>query len=147
MFSHLIGNEAAKRHLEQMLAHQTLPSVLLFHGPEGVGKSLFARTLAERLVKKSGADLHIYIPETLHTIESMRKLIQEAAMPPFESEHKVFIIEEAEKMQAPAANALLKTLEEPLADTFIFLVASELEQLLPTIVSRCRKVPGSIAFK
>jgi DNA polymerase-3 subunit delta' len=129
-----------------MLAHESLPQVLLFHGPEGVGKGLFALAVAEKLLskqKKDHPDLHILHPEGKshqHPISAIRELIDEVGMPPFEALCKVFIIHDAEKMLPTSSNALLKTLEEPPADTYVFLISSEPDKLLPTIVSRCRKI-------
>ena len=85
-------------------------------------------------------DLHIYQPEgktRLHSIENMRKFVEEANKPPFESVRKVFIFHYAERMLPSSANTLLKTLEEPREDTLIFLLSAHPEEILPTILSRC----------
>jgi len=142
----LIGNPTAKAILNRLLEKNTLPSVLLFHGLAGVGKGLFAKAIAERLmgkVKKDHPDIHVFHPEgksNQHPIQAMRQLIDEVGMPPFEAPCKVFIIHDAEKMLPSNSNALLKTLEEPPSDTYIFLISSDPDKLLPTIVSRCRKI-------
>jgi DNA polymerase-3 subunit delta' len=65
-------------------------------------------------------------------------VIPEAARSPFEAPYKVFIIEEADRMNDAAQNALLKTLEEPLPDTVFILVSDNDEDLLDTLRSRCR---------
>lgn len=146
LFSHLIGNPVAKGLLERMVTQGSLPQVLLFNGPEGVGKGLFAQAVAEHLLgkqKKDHPDLHVLYPEgksNQHPIGAIRELIEEVGLPPFEAPCKIFIIHEAEKMLPTSSNALLKTLEEPPVDTYIFLISSDPEKLLPTIVSRCRKV-------
>jgi DNA polymerase-3 subunit delta' len=67
-------------------------------------------------------------------------IIPEAARSPFEANAKVFIIEEAERMNAAAQNALLKTLEEPHADTVFILLSDQEDEVLETIRSRCRIV-------
>jgi DNA polymerase III delta prime subunit len=88
-------------------------------------------------------DVHLYRPEGRvhhHPIESMRQLIDEVIMPPFQACAKVFIIEEADRMLPVSSNALLKTLEEPPAQTYFFLLCQSVEALLPTIVSRCQKL-------
>ncbi len=145
-FSHLLGNPAAKQLLTTLLEKQKLPSVLLFSGLKGVGKSLFARALAFRLLnttKSQPADFHHYAPQgksELHTMDAVQQMLQEVALPPFEAPCKVFILEEAEKMLPASSNALLKTLEEPPADTYFLLVTDQPEQLLPTLVSRSRCV-------
>lgn len=146
LFSHLIGNPTAKGILERLIENKTIPSVLLFHGLSGVGKGLFARAIAEKLMgrtKKDHPDIHIFYPEgksNQHPINAMRQLIEEVGMPPFEAPCKVFIIHDAEKMLPSSSNALLKTLEEPPADTYIFLISSDPNKLIPTIVSRCQKI-------
>ena len=74
-------------------------------------------------------------------IESVRtQVIARLGMSPHEGEVRVFIVEEATALAAPAANALLKTLEEPPARTMFVLCTTTPEQLLPTIRSRCQRV-------
>ena len=72
-----------------------------------------------------------------------RELIKEAQYLPFEGKERFFIIDEAEKLNPPAANALLKTLEEPPVDCHFLLISPQPHQLLPTIRSRCQ----SFAFQ
>ena len=71
-------------------------------------------------------------------IGSIRALEREANYNPFEAKARFFIVDAAEKMADPAANALLKTLEEPPPTTHIFLITSRPDSLLPTIRSRCQ---------
>lgn len=74
-------------------------------------------------------------------IESVRnQVIARLGMPPHEADVRVFIVEEATSLAPPAANALLKTLEEPPARTLFVMCTSAPEQLLPTIRSRCQRV-------
>jgi DNA polymerase-3 subunit delta' len=74
-------------------------------------------------------------------IESVRnQVIARVGFPPHEGEMRVFIVEEATAMAPPAANALLKTLEEPPSRTMFVLCTTAPEQLLPTIRSRCQRV-------
>lgn len=68
--------------------------------------------------------------------EESRQLIRLISLKPFEAEHKLILIWLPELMQAPAANALLKMLEEPPGQTVFLLVAHDAEKLLPTILSR-----------
>ncbi len=136
-----------------MANQKSVPNTLLFYGPDGVGKSLFAAALAELLMGKVHAhklatqnhpDLHIYLPEgksAIHTMENMRKLIDEVSLPPYEAPIKVFIIHDAHQMLPYSSNALLKTFEEPSFHSYFILLTSALESMLSTIVSRCRKVP------
>lgn len=71
-------------------------------------------------------------------IKAIRDLEREANFRPFEAKARFFIVDHAEKMADPAANALLKTLEEPSSTTHIFLITSRPDSLLPTIRSRCQ---------
>lgn len=149
----LIGNDFARATIERMIEQGSVPNTMLFYGPDGVGKSLFALALAERLMGKGHAakigtsnhpDIHIYRPEgksAIHTMENMRALIQEVSLPPFEAPVKFFILHDAHQMQPYSSNALLKTLEEPPQDTYIILLTSSIDAMLPTILSRCRKIP------
>lgn len=74
-------------------------------------------------------------------IESVRnQVLARIGVPPHEADVRVFIVEEATAMAPPAANALLKTLEEPPARTLFVLLTTAPEQLLPTIRSRCQRV-------
>ena len=74
-------------------------------------------------------------------IERVREqVIGRLGLPPHEADVRVFIVEEATAMAPPAANALLKTLEEPPARTMFVLCTTAPEQLLPTIRSRCQRV-------
>lgn len=153
LFSHILGNEAAKQTLIGLLEQKKLPHALLFAGPDGVGKGLFALEMAKALLGEkaharcaSGThpDLHILRPEgkaELHTIEAVRALIEEAAYPPFEAPCKVFILYEADRMLPTSSNALLKTLEEPQPNTYFLLLTSHEGAILPTIASRTRKIP------
>lgn len=85
-------------------------------------------------------DVHQIVPEgPLIPVDVIREaVIPEAARSPFEGRVKVFLIDEAEKMNAAAQNALLKTLEEPTGDTVFVLTAEQEDDLLDTIRSRCR---------
>jgi DNA polymerase-3 subunit delta' len=75
------------------------------------------------------------------TIEQVRQLEHAAGLRPYESQRKVFVVAGVEAMSDPAANALLKTLEEPPEDTVLVLTSNDVSQVLLTIVSRCREVP------
>jgi DNA polymerase-3 subunit delta' len=72
------------------------------------------------------------------TVNQMRELEQESNYRPYEAAARFFLIDEAEKMNDAAANALLKTLEEPSPTSHIFLISARPAALLPTIRSRCQ---------
>jgi len=73
-------------------------------------------------------------------IGAIRALETEAYFRPYEAQARIFIVDDAEKMNDPASNALLKTLEEPPATTHLILIASREDTLLPTIRSRCQTI-------
>lgn len=126
----------------------------LFVGPLGAGKAAVARRFAARILcgdDDDGArrvlrgfhpDLVLVEPEgrSAITVEQARNTVALANLAPVEGDRKVFVFEEGGAMNDEAANALLKTLEEPTAST-VFIVIAESEDDLPTTVaSRCRTV-------
>jgi DNA polymerase-3 subunit delta' len=90
----------------------------------------------------SHPDLHIIEPEGVsgYVIEQIRDVIHDVQLKPIEASHKVYVIEDADRLQGPPANAFLKTLEEPPADVVIILLAGDFDDVLPTIASRCQVV-------
>jgi len=157
-FEDLIGNDDVKQKLEKAYLNGTISNTLLFSGPNGIGKSLFALALTCKLMhpekdidpialkkieENNHPDLHIFEPEgktSHHSIASIRSLIEQVFMAPFEAEAKVFIINDADRMLASSSNALLKTLEEPTLDSYLILLTSKAEDVLPTILSRCFRI-------
>lgn len=154
-FEGIVGNAHIKNYLTRMVERNAIANSLLFSGPDGIGKSLFAISFAKLLLCKddpSGRqqskiesvthpDVHVYKPEGkigMHSIESLRQLSHEVYMAPYEGKWKIFIIHEAERMLIYSANALLKTFEEPAPHSIIILLSSAHETLLPTILSRCQ---------
>src|SRR5713101_2537603 len=84
---------------------------------------------------------HILIPRAnTIKINSVREIRRESSMAMFEEGRRVFVILDAEQLGDEAANALLKTLEEPHEDTMLILVTPKPDSLLPTIVSRCHHI-------
>ncbi len=141
-----------------------MPHALLFSGPRGVGKFSSALLLAAAVLcparKPDGCpscakvargvhpDLHLVEAEgNVIRIEQVRGLERELAMKPAETGHRVAIVDDAHLMNQEAANTFLKTLEEPNFGTCIVLVVESKEDLLPTVVSRCREVRFSALGK
>lgn len=156
LFADIVGQRMAvsilKRALQQGASH-----AYLFSGPPGVGKSeaavAFAAGLAcaddgcgecgtcRRVVEGVHPDVEIVAPEgNLILLEQITDIGLHAAYRPYEARAKVYIILEAESFNAPAANAFLKTLEEPPGHVHFLLVTDRPERLVPTIVSRCQPV-------
>lgn len=93
----------------------------------------------KKVIFTDHADIGVVLPYGKNIlVEAIRDLEAQANFRPFEARARVFLIDEADKMNDAAANALLKTLEEPPATTHIFLVAARPSALLPTIRSRCQ---------
>lgn len=109
-------------------------------------KELLGPSHAAKIDSGNHPDIHYCIPEgksEQHSMASIQKLIQEMGFPPFESPYKVFVIEEAEKMLPSSSNALLKSLEEPNADTYFLLLSNHPDLLLPTVLSRLQPLSYS----
>lgn len=149
-FSHLIGHPYIKDYLSTLLTRSVFPQVMLFYGLKGVGKSSFAKACAKQLLNNQAKvdsgnhpDLHLFVPQgksALHSIETIREIIDKAYLPPYEANTSVFIVEEVERMLPASANALLKLLEEPPPHCYFFMIAEDIDKMLPTILSRCQKV-------
>ena len=136
------------------------PHAWLLLGPSGSGKLATATAIAAalncrespgigcgecrtctRIQRHRHPDVHHVVAEgTFILVDTVRAVISEATRSPFEGRTKVFIFDEAERMNPAAQNALLKTLEEPETDTVFILLSAREEELLDTIRSRCRVV-------
>lgn len=146
-----------------MIQKGRLHHAYLFSGIDGIGKRLVALNMAKALNclgaqadacdrcrscllmgKGSHPDLlKIGGGEGAIGIDEIRGLQQSIAFKPYEARWRVVIIEGAERLTKEAANALLKTIEEPPPQTIIILLASAAEGLPPTVVSRCQKIKFS----
>lgn len=146
-----------KKKLIDILNAPHTSHAFLFYGGRESNSSFLAKAFAKDLLLKNDANqgaklklekeshpdlkiLSLVEKANFHTVASIRKCIEEVESAPFEAKLKVIVIEEADKMQEPAANALLKTLEEPPSKAVFILLAKSLSGLLPTIVSRCMKI-------
>jgi DNA polymerase III delta prime subunit len=154
-FEGVIGNETALRLLGRALGTGEVSQAYLFHGPPGVGKRMVALRFGAALV--AGGDvaaedralkgLHPDLAEVLPqgaftTIGQIREVVRLAASRPFEGARSVFILQ-ADTLNVQAANALLKTLEEPEGETVFVLLATSREGVLPTILSRAQALRRS----
>ena len=152
LFDGIIGHRSVIELLQRDLA--TPAHAYLFVGPIGVGKAAVARRFAagvlcggdsncqSRVLRGLHPDIVLVEPDGMSaiTVEQARNTVAIANLAPVEGERKLFVLEEGGAMNDEAANALLKTLEEPTAST-VFVVVAESEDDLPeTVASRCRTV-------
>ena len=151
-FADVIGHRSVLDMLERDLAAPA--HAYLFVGPANVGKASVARRFAalllcgedegcrRRALTGNHPDLELVEPDgrTVLSVDRARATVARAVLSPVEAGRKVFLFEEAGMMNDEAANALLKTLEEP-SPTTVFLLVAESEDALPaTVASRSRTV-------
>ncbi len=166
-FSSLVGQPIASYLLGSAIETHRVAPAYLFAGVDGIGKTLAAKIFSAQLLGTGSISNHpdlIWVePTYLHQgelvneseladagigrkqpaqirIEQIRELTQFLSCSPLIAPSKVAIIKDADRMAVAAANALLKTLEEPINGTII-LISSQPQKLLPTIASRCMVIP------
>lgn len=163
-FPHLYGQPKFKKEIQSLIEEDKLPNMMIFYGEEGLGKTTAAFDLAgyatvqeedlwnqaeewnsedfsSDLILTAGKGLIYYLrPIGMELkIEQFRQFTE--AMASFDENPHFCIIDEAQTMAAAAANALLKTFEEPKGNIHFILITHDLEALLPTIISRGERFP------
>lgn len=123
--------------LEGAIKKGEIPHAMLFSGTRGTGKTTLARIFAAEIGTKD-LDLYEIDAASNRGIDDIRELREAVHTLPYESEHKVYIIDEVHMLTKEAFNALLKTLEEPPAHVVFILATTEEDKLLDTILSRCQ---------
>ncbi|NMG22583.1 DNA polymerase III subunit delta' [Brasilonema bromeliae] len=170
-FAQLVGQQQAVELLLQAVAKKRIAPGYLFVGSDGVGRSLAARCFVEllfsphqnRVRQGNHPDLLWVQPTYLHQgqrltaieaaekglkrkapatirLEQIREITAFVSRSPLSAPRQVVVLDQAETMAEAAANALLKTLEEP-GQTTLILIAPSVESVLPTLVSRCQRIP------
>ncbi len=157
-FTAIIGHQRQKAQLQQAWSSHRLAHAYMFIGPDGVGKKLMALALVKLIfcVNQNGCgecaacqkldhhnhpDLHLIEADgTQIKIDQIRDLQKELHHPPLDAPRRICIIDNADKLNPAASNALLKTLEEPRAEVMLILVSSQPHLLLDTIRSRCQQL-------
>ncbi len=153
--------EAQFRHLTKLCVDNRLPHALLLSGPTHVGKAHFTQHLVQYLLCRTPADLAcgscdtcLLVKAGTHPdnrqiglvdskqikVEQIRDIRDWESQTANQGGRKVCVIKPAETMNHQAANALLKSLEEPSPGTILILITHQAARLLPTIRSRCHRV-------
>ena len=159
-FEKIIGNDDNKKLLENTVRSNNVLHSYLFFGTEGIGKKVFAKEFSKMILCNSedekpcnkcksciefdsnnNPDFFVIEPDgSSIKIEQIRQMQKSILEKPIESNKKVYIINDAETMTKEAQNCMLKTLEEPQDFIVIILIASNENNILPTVKSRCTKI-------
>jgi DNA polymerase-3 subunit delta' len=159
-FNDILGHEKTLEIVSAYIDKGCFSGGYIFSGAEGIGKKAAAIAIAGKLnctsagerpcgtcgsclkmEKLQHPDLHIIASESSQIkIEDIRFLQREANFRPYEGAMKVFIIDDAHKLNPEAANSLLKVLEEPPRDSLIILVTHKPQSIIKTILSRCKVI-------
>ena len=158
-FADIIGQEQLKEHLQNAISTNKVSHAYIINGERSSGKEFIARIFAMTLQCEKGetepcGECHsckqamsnnqpdiIYIghekPNTIGVEDIRGQINNDIGIKPYSSPRKIYIMNEGEKMTVQAQNALLKTLEEPPEYAVILILTTNVEALLPTILSRC----------
>ncbi len=152
-FDDVVGQEPVVRTLRNAVAQDKISHAYLFCGPRGTGKTTTARILARAINGRTastgaaalgdaddlGFDLVEIDAASNRGIDDIRELRERANYRPGSARFKVYLIDEVHQLTGPAADALLKTLEEPPPHVVFILATTDPEALKPTILSRCQR--------
>ncbi len=148
-FKDVVGQDHVVKALQGALKEGNVAHAYLFFGSRGTGKTSVARIFAKELGAHD-SDIHEIDAATYTGVDNIRALREEATVMPFESERKVYIVDEVHMLSKGAFNAFLKLLEEPPSHVSFILATTELEKVPDTIQSRCQvftfKKPGQKAI-
>lgn len=173
-FTDIVGQEQLKEHLQNAIATNKVSHAYIINGERSAGKEFIARVFAMTLQCEKGetepcGECHscrqalgnnqpdiIYIshekPNTIGVEDIRSQINGDIGIKPYSSPRKIYIINEGEKMTPQAQNALLKTLEEPPEYAVILILTTNVDALLPTVLSRCvvlnmKPVPDALVKK
>ncbi len=158
-FHNILGHEQIISNLQTAARTGQVSHAYILNGPEGSGKRMLAEAFAMLLQCGSPVDgepcmecvscrqamsgshpdiIYLTHEKTVISVDDVRRqIVRDADIMPYRSRFKVYIADEAEKMNQQAQNALLKTLEEPPSYVVILLLTTNADALLPTVLSRC----------
>jgi len=158
-FSDMVGQEQLARTLRNAVMTERIAHAYLFVGPRGIGKTTTARIFAKAInclhpvdgepccqcsscksiADETNVDV-IEIDAATHTqVEKARELCEDVLHLPIASKYKIYIIDEVHMLSKSAWNALLKTIEEPPAHAKFIFATTEVNKVLPTVISRCQR--------
>lgn len=173
-FKDIIGHDQIIEHLKNAITMDKVSHAYIFNGPEKSGKMMLAEAFAAALQCEKGEaepclECHsckqavgrnqpdiLYVrhekPNTISVDDIRTQLNNDIVIKPYSSKYKVYIVDEAQKMNVQAQNALLKTIEEPPSYAVILLLTTNADSFLPTILSRCvtlnlKAVPDEVIQK
>jgi DNA polymerase-3 subunit gamma/tau len=158
-FADVVGQDHVVRTLKNAIAHQRIAHAYLFVGPRGTGKTSTARIFAKALNCTDGPKVdfslddpavqaiadgsHLDVIEidgaSNNGVDQVRELRDTARYAPAQGRFKIYIIDEVHMLTTQAFNALLKTLEEPPAHVKFIFATTDVQKVLPTILSRCQR--------
>lgn len=158
-FSEIVGHEQIIEHLQNAIATDKVSHAYILNGPDKSGKMMLAKAFAQTLQCEKGGtepcmECHsckqamsgnqpdiIFVrhekPNTISVDDIRTQVNNDIVVKPYSSKRKIYIVDEAEKMNPQAQNALLKTIEEPPAYATLLLLTTNADMFLPTILSRC----------
>lgn len=159
IFDGIFGQPRVREFLRASVASGRVSHAYLFTGPAGSNKTAAAYAFAQailckdhgcrtcddcrRIERRKHPDVHFYTPEGAqgYLIEQIREIVSGVSLAPIRATGKVYILDRVDLLGVSAANAFLKTLEEPVEGVTFILLGRTREAVLPTIVSRCQVVP------
>lgn len=158
-FTDIIGQEQLKEHLQNAISMNKVSHAYIINGERNSGKEFIAKVFAKTLQCEKGGteacgECHsckqaqsgnqpdiIYVshgkPNAISVEDIREQINNDIVIKPYSSPRKVYIMNEGEKMTPQAQNALLKTLEEPPEYAVILILTTNVDSLLPTVLSRC----------
>ncbi len=158
-FTDIIGQEQLKEHLQNAISMNKVSHAYIINGERSSGKEFIAKIFAKTLQCEKGGteacdECHsckqaqsgnqpdiIYIshekPNSISVEDIRAQINNDIVIKPYSSPRKVYIMNDGEKMTPQAQNALLKTLEEPPEYAVILILTTNVEAMLPTVLSRC----------
>jgi DNA polymerase III subunit delta' len=162
-FSDCLGHDKPISIINSYIEKNCFSGAYIFSGPEGVGKKMVAKIIAQALNCTAGRDkpcgscpsclkteklqhpdLHIIENgESQIKIEDIRAIQRQANFRPYEGLMKIFIIDNAHRLNPESANSLLKLLEEPPRGCLFILITHKLQTIFKTVLSRCKLIKFS----